>query len=373
LAVPLLFIPVFGFWTAAALPTILSLAVFREWWWPLAVIGLFFGLKTIINMILEPLLYGRSVGVFPVPLLVMIAFWTWLWGGIGLLLATPMTVCLVVFARHVPQLESVRVLLSDEPAMEPKISFYQRLLAMDIKEARAILGRYLEERSREEAYDEILLPALSFAKTDLRENKITGPEHQFVMTASRQIVTEGDGVSSETGNAPVNPTADDAESMIIANEGATGSAKIAIVGCPAQTEADEIALLMLQQLLNPERYEVEILASGGLASEVAAVVAEKTPHLVLIAAVAPGGLAQLRHICKRLRALSQGVKIVVGWWGPAANSSGVRESLKAAGADQVGGSVCQTRNQITNMRPFISQTQTIAQSSGTGLRRATPS
>jgi CheY-like chemotaxis protein len=161
--------------------------------------------------------------------------------------------------------------------------------------------------------------------------------------------------------------------MIIANEGATGSAKIAIVGCPAQTEADEIALLMLQQLLNPERYEVEILASGGLASEVAAVVAEKTPHLVLIAAVAPGGLAQLRHICKRLRALSQGVKIVVGWWGPAANSSGVRESLKAVGADQVGGSVCQTRNQITNMRPFISQTQTIAQSSGTGLRRATPS
>jgi hypothetical protein len=344
------------------LPTILSLAVFREWWWPLAIVGLFFGLKTIINMILEPLLYGRSVGVFPVPLLVMIAFWTWLWGGIGLLLATPMTVCLVVFARHVPQLESVRVLLSDEPAMEPRISFYQRLLAMDIKEATAILGRYLTERSREEAYDELLLPALSYAKTDLHENKITRPEHQFVMTAARQILEDGNSLSSETGNVPVNAAADDAANVITANEGAPGCGKIAIMGCPAQTEADEIALLMLRQLLNPARYEIEILASGGLASEVAAVVAEKSPPLVLIAAVAPGGLAQVRHICKRLRVLSQDVKIVVGWWGAGANSDGVRESLKAAGADQVGGSVCQTRDQITNLRPFISQSGTSARS-----------
>jgi predicted PurR-regulated permease PerM len=375
LAVPLLFIPVFGFWTAAALPTILSLAVFREWWWPLAIVGLFFGLKTIINMILEPLLYGRSVGVFPVPLLVMIAFWTWLWGGIGLLLATPMTVCLVVFARHVPQLESVRVLLSDEPAMEPRISFYQRLLAMDIKEATAILGRYLTERSREEAYDELLLPALSYAKTDLHENKITGPEHQFVMTAARQILEDGNSLSSEIGNVPVNAAADDAASVITANEGAPGSGKITIVGCPAQAEADEIALLMLRQLLNPARYEIEILASGGLASEVAAVVAEKSPPLVLIAAVAPGGLAQVRHICKRLRALSQDVKIVVGWWGAGANSDGVRESLKAAGADQVGGSLCQTRDQITNLRPFISQSGTSAQSGeyAANLQRAVTS
>jgi predicted PurR-regulated permease PerM len=373
LAVPLLFIPVFGFWTAAALPTILSLAVFREWWWPVAVIGLFFGLKTIINMILEPLLYGRSVGVFPVPLLVMIAFWTWLWGGIGLLLATPMTVCLVVFARHVPQLESVRVLLSDEPAMEPKISFYQRLLAVDTKEAGAILRRYLEEHSREEAYDEIVLPALSFAKSDLRENKITGQEHQFVMTATRQILKEGYGLAGETGNAPVHAAAADAKSTLTANQSASGSGKIVIVGCPAQTEADEIALLMFQQLLNPARYEIEILASGGLAAEVAVMVAEKTPPLVLIGAVAPGGLSQVRHICKRLRGLSRDVKIVVGWWQPAANSRGFRESLKAIGADQVGGSLSQTRDQITNMRPFISQTQTDAQSREAMLKSAVTS
>jgi predicted PurR-regulated permease PerM len=80
LAVPLLFIPLIGFWAATALPTILSLGVFIDWWWPLVVIGLFLVLKSVINMLLEPLLYGRSVGVSQVPLLVIIAFWTWLWG-----------------------------------------------------------------------------------------------------------------------------------------------------------------------------------------------------------------------------------------------------------------------------------------------------
>lgn len=341
LAVPLLFIPVFGFWTAAALPTLLSLALFREWWWPVVIVALFFGLKTFINMILEPLLYGRSVGVFPVPLLMMIAFWTWLWGAIGLLLATPMTVCLVVFARHVPQLDSVRVLLSDEPAMEDKMSYYQRLLAMDLTEARDILRRYLTDHSREQAYEEVLLPALSYAKADYRQNKITAQEHRSVLNASREIV---DALVTE------NVASDASE----AGAGAPPSGKIPIVSCPAQDEADEVALLMLRQLLNPSRYEVEMISSGTLASEIAALVAKKKPPLVCIAAVAPGGLAQLRYLCKRLRALSSDIKIVVGRWGYPGGIDALRESLIAAGADQVGGSLCRTRDQITNLRPFIS-------------------
>jgi hypothetical protein len=320
------------------LPTILALAVFREWWWPVVIVGLFFALKTLINMVLEPLLYGRSVGVFPVPLLMMIAFWTWLWGGIGLLLATPMTVCLVVFARHVPQLESVRVLLSDEAAMEPKISYYQRLLAMDANEATAILREYMRHHSREQVYDQLLLPALSYAKADLRNNKINEREHDFVMTGSRKILEASasfeEDPASETGTVPLE--------------------KIPVVGCPAQDPADEIALLMLRRLLNPSRYDVEIIPAGTLTSEMAAIIAERKPPLVCVAAVSPGGLEQLRYICKRLRALSAEIKIVAGHWGAAEESDAVRESLIVAGADQVGSRLCQTRDQITNLRPFIS-------------------
>jgi predicted PurR-regulated permease PerM len=94
----------------SALPTILSLGVFTEWRWPLFVIGLFLGLKTIINILLEPLLYGRSVGVSAVRLSMMIAFWTWLWGPIGLVLATRLTVCLVVLGKYIPQMEFITVL-----------------------------------------------------------------------------------------------------------------------------------------------------------------------------------------------------------------------------------------------------------------------
>jgi hypothetical protein len=304
-------------------------------------------------MILEPLLYGRSVGVFPVPLLMMIAFWTWLWGGIGLLLATPMTVCLVVFARHVPQLDSVRVLLSDEPAMETKITYYQRLLAMDRSEATDILRRYLMVHSREQAYDEVLLPALSYAKADLRRNKITAREHQYVMKASREIL-------ETVATAKV---AADWESASEGGSGTSASGRISIVSCPAQDEADEIALLMLRQLLNPLRYQVETISSGTLTSEIAAVVAEKNPALVCIAAVAPGGLTQVRYICKRLRALSADVKIVAGRWGYTGEIGSIRESLIAAGADQVGGTLWQTRDQISNLRPFISHIEASAQSS----------
>ena len=338
LSVPLLFIPVFGFWTAAALPTILSLAVFRGWWWPLLIIGLFFVLKTVINMVLEPLLYGRSVGVFPVPLLAMIGFWTWLWGPIGLVLATPMTVCLVVFARHVPQLDSVRVLLSDEPAMETKISYYQRLLAMDRDEATEILRGYQTVHGPEKAYDEVLLPALGYAKADFGRNKITLREQQFVLNATREILHAGININN----------AEPAE-----RQSGVALRKIFLVGCPAKDEADEIALSMLRELLNPQIYEIEIISTGVLASEIAAAVVQKNPSLVCISAVAPGGLAQARYLCKRLRALSSEMKIVVGRWAFAGDIDRIRESLTAAGADQVGRSLCQTRDQITNLRPFI--------------------
>jgi predicted PurR-regulated permease PerM len=305
LAVSLLFIPLIGFWTAVALPTIMSLGVFSDWWWPLVVVGLFLILKAIINMLLEPLPYGRSVGMSQVPLLVMIAFWTWLWGPIGLILAMPLTVCLVVFAKHVPQLEFIGVLLSDEPVMEPKIGYYQRLLAMDQDEALKILEDYLTTHAREQAYNEILVPALNYAKADLHQNKITEREGQFIYNATREIldylasdpklpVSSENGAPSASVERPVR--------------------KIHVVGCRAHDEADEVALLIFRQLNDPMRYEVEVLSASILVSEMTAAVAEKKPQLVCISALPPGGLVQACHLCKRLRVLFPRIKIVVGRW-----------------------------------------------------------
>ena len=347
LSVPLLFIPVIGFWTAAAPPTILSMGVFTDWWWPLLVVGLFLVLKTIINMLLEPLLYGRSIGVSPVPLLMMIAFWTWLWGPVGLLLATPLTVCLLVFAKHVPQLAFVEVLLSDEPAMEIQVSFYQRLLAMDQVEAIEILKNFLKDHKHEQVYDELLLPALSYAKEDRRRNNLNDHEELFLLQALREII--------EIAGA-------DLQRSILPEDGATAPVNrdplpwIKIIACPAHGEADEVALLMLRQLLVSRNCSMEVLSSTALAAEVIARVREDNPALVCIAAVAPDGLVQVRYLSKRLHASFPNLRLVIGRWG-------FREFDEDGGSlpeelGQVGSTLLQTRDQIINLRQLISDVET---------------
>jgi predicted PurR-regulated permease PerM len=351
LSVPLLFIPIIGFWTAAALPTILSMGVFTDWWWPLLVVGLFLVLKTIINMLLEPLLYGRSIGVSPVPLLMMIAFWTWLWGPVGLLLATPLTVCLLVFAKHVPQLEFVEVLLSDEPAMEIQVSFYQRLLAMDQVEAIEILKNFLKDHKHEQVYDELLLPALSYAKEDRRRNNLNDHEERFLLQALREII-EIAGADLQRSTLPADgPTAP-------ANRDPLPWIKI--IACPAHGEADEVALLMLRQLLVLRNCSMEVLSSTALAAEVIARVRQDNPALVCIAAVAPDGLVQVRYLSKRLRASFPDLRLVIGRWG-------FREFDEEGGSlpeelGEVGSTLLQTRDQITNLRQLISDVETKSRS-----------
>jgi hypothetical protein len=170
------------------MPSALGLAVFPDWVWPVLVVGLFVVLELLTNMVLEPLLYGESAGVSEVALLVSVAFWTWLWGPIGLLLATPLTVCIVVFGKYVPQMEFLVVLISDEPVMETKISYYQRLLAMDQDEAADIVEEQLKAHPQEQIYDEVLVPALNYARRDRQRSSLTEDDEQFIFHATREIV-----------------------------------------------------------------------------------------------------------------------------------------------------------------------------------------
>jgi predicted PurR-regulated permease PerM len=150
------FIPYVGPWLAALMPSVLALAAFEGWLWPLIVVALFAALELFTNAVLETLLYSDSAGVSQVALLIAIAFWTWLWGPIGLLMATPLTVCLVVLGKYVPQLEFISVLMSDEPIAESDIIFYQRLLAGDQDEAAQIVQDYLKSHAPEKVYDDVL-------------------------------------------------------------------------------------------------------------------------------------------------------------------------------------------------------------------------
>src|SRR5262249_26436142 len=164
LAALLRYIPYLGIWVAVAFPMILSVAILPGWTRPAEVLILVLVLELIVSNVLEPWLFGQSIGVSEVALLIAATFWAWLWGPMGLLLATPLTACLVVLGRYVPALGFFNVLMGDEPVLEDHVRYYQRLLAHDQDEAAELLEQYLEEHPSEEVYDHLLLPALTLAK-----------------------------------------------------------------------------------------------------------------------------------------------------------------------------------------------------------------
>jgi predicted PurR-regulated permease PerM len=340
LAAVLRFIPYVGPGLATLLPCALSLVVFPGWWQPVLVVGLIALLELMNFMVLEPWLYGQSAGVSEVALLVTVAFWTWLWGPVGLLLATPMTVCLSVLSKYIPQLEFLNTLLGDEPALDLPTHYYQRLLARDDDEAAALVETYGQMHTPEEVYDDLLVPALTAAKRDREHDAITLEDLQFVRQATQAIMDEVARPQSQAATAAgALPPADEAPD---ARPGPT----VRIVGCPARDEADALALVMFQHVLDPQRYSLEIASVEMLTAEVVSLVEQQGVDLICIAALPPGTTTPTRYLCKRLRARFPACKILVGRWGWAGESDANRALLLAAGADAVGLTLRESYNQV---------------------------
>jgi predicted PurR-regulated permease PerM len=301
LAAVLRFIPYVGPPIAAVLPSALSLAVFPGWVQPILVIGLILVLELASNMIMEPLLYGQSAGVSEVALLVAVAFWTWLWGAVGLVLATPLTVCIGVLGKYIPQIEFIGVLLGDEPVMESPTSYYQRLIAQDQDEAAALVDEYLETHALDTLYDDVLIPALNSAKRDRDLGTLTEEDLQFIIQATRAIVED------LAVRQPQLLTSSATTAIPSAADTAVMTSPPPMLGCPAYDAIDELALLMLQQLLDPTRYTMAVSSSEMLTAEVLSMVEQQQIRLICIAALPPGALAPIRYLCKRLRARGCGL------------------------------------------------------------------
>lgn len=355
-AAVLRFIPYVGPFAAAIMPGALSLAVFEGWLWPILVVGIFVALQLICNMVLEPLLYAESAGVSEVGLLVAVAFWTWLWGPVGLVLATPLTVCVVVLGKYVPRMDFIGVLISDQPAMESNISYYQRLLAMDQAEAAEIVEEHLKTHPQEQLFDGVLIPALNYTRRDRELGRLTEDGEQFVFRATREILEDLNSLKPQSSSE----LSDSAKTTTTNGNSLVILPKVPILGCPAQDEADELALLMFRQLLDSTRYEVEIMSDAMLTAEVVARIGEKGPAMICIAALPPGGLVQARYLCKRLRARFPHLKIVVGRWGVGSEDS---NSILIAGADRVGTTMIETREQMIQLSQISSHSE--AQSGAT--------
>ena len=190
LAAVLRFVPYIGPWIAATIPIVLAAAIFEGWTRPLLVLAVFVVNELISNNVVEPWLYGSSTGISTMGILVSAVFWTWLWGPIGLVMSTPLTVCLTVMGRYVRSYRFLNTLLSDEEVLPPEARFYQRLLALDPEEAADIAEEYLKENSLESLYDKVLLPALRLAEQDRHQGDLDETKERFILNAMRELVDE---------------------------------------------------------------------------------------------------------------------------------------------------------------------------------------
>jgi predicted PurR-regulated permease PerM len=338
LAATLRFVPYVGSLFTTVLILVFSVAVFPTWTLSLVILGLLLLLELGTANVVEPLLFGHSTGLSPIALLAAAAFWTWLWGPIGLVLSTPLTACLVVLGQYVPHLEFLGVLLGDEPALDPEVNYYQRLLARDQDEATDLVEEFLQTQGKERVYDAVLSPALVLAKRDRESGALAPEDEQFVVQVTRDIL--------EDLVSPHQEEAADTDQRPPFEPSASTQSKVVVFGCPARDEADEVTLHMFRQLLEPTGCQMAVLSAKTLAAEVVARVRKEGPAIVCIAALPPGGLAQTRYLCKRLRAQFRDLKIIVGRWGATENSERMRERLQSAGANEVFTTLIDARDHV---------------------------
>ena len=312
LGMVLRFLPYIGPWLAAAFPIALSMTVFETWTQPLLTVGLFVAAELAVANVVEPWLYGATTEISPLAVIVSALFWTWLWGGVGLVLATPLTVCLAVAGKYLPDLAFLDLLMGDKPSIAPGDRLYQRLLALNEEEASDIIERQVREQTALAAFDEAVLPALRSMEADFRAGVLTDAARAEACQILRQIIADlaEPRPASEAAAAPV-------------------------LCIPASHEGDELAALMLAQVLAESGIAVTVLSSKLLAAEAVEQAASLAPSIVCISSLPPVSTIAARVLCKRLRVQLPSARILVGLWQPDdAEFAARRARLGKAGADE---------------------------------------
>ena len=351
LATVLRFIPYIGPWIAAVMPIALSLAISNNWVAPILTVVLFVMLELVFNNVIEPWLYGKRTGISPVAVLVAAVFWTWLWGGPGLLLATPMTVCLLVVGKHVPQLAFLNILLGDEAVFEPGTHVYQRLLAGDQEEATELVETHLAGNSLAQTYDALLIPTLGFAEHDRHRGAIDEDRKQFIFESVQDTIEElGDRHKDAlTPRAPEDQHAprDDSSGDLPSNgDVAVETPKPCLLCLPARKKTDEIAVTMLAQLAEMNGFRVETVSLAALPGEIVELVTQQQADVVCISAMPPAATRHARGWCKRLQNRFPDARIVVGLWNAKGDIEKLRTRIGCSASVRVVVTLAQAQEQI---------------------------
>jgi predicted PurR-regulated permease PerM len=326
------FIPYVGSLTAGLCPLILALAVFEGWTKPVLTLGLFATIELFISSAVEPWLYGAHTGLSSLAILVSAAFWTLLWGPIGLVLSTPLTVCLLVMGRYVPALSSLSVLLGDQPVLPPEACYYQRLLAGDEDEALEVATNYLKDHTLLELYDLVLIPALSLAEEDRHDDNLNEERAEFIYQSTKSLVEE---LESHV-NVKHSP-----------RTAITSSAALSIFCVAARDKADELVGFMLRHILNESGFTVEVIPAGQM-EEILSSTNVRPISLVFVSALPPLALSHARSTCRRVRRSLAESRIIVGMWHASEEKLQQKERWNQGVCDSVISSLSEAQTQIAN-------------------------
>jgi len=261
---------------------------------------------------MEPWLYGSSTGVTPIALIVAALMWTWLWGPVGLVLATPLTVCLVVMGRHIPKLAFLSIILSDDEALTPAEDCYQRLLRAGEHDEMELVDNYLKTNPPSALFDSVLIPVVTAAGMDHRLGYLDAAHLDSVERAMGDIL---DAISPD----------------------AQAEHDIACEVCcvPAKACRDQLAGDMLVRLLWQEGIPAQNAAAKMSSAELVDWVRKAESKVVCISVVAPSTLIHARYLCAKFRVISPDLKIIVGLWGRPGLTSEHLVALRESGADKI--------------------------------------
>ena len=341
LAAVLRFIPYVGPWAGALLPVILSFAISSSWFTPLMTIALFIVLEAIVSNFVEPWLYGANTGVSPIALIISAVFWTWLWGPVGLVLSTPLTVCLAVIGRHVPRLEFLGTLLSEDQALAPHEEFYHRLLSFSMDSAEEFASKYVDTESLTALYDKVLIPAIGAVEIDAHRGSLTAEQRTAALQRVHEIIDDFSGREDAheqksdhlTGVAP-----------------ATGSRVLCL---PASAYRDELAGEMLAQLLRNQGFEGENVPARLKLEELVERTVEAQPECICVSVLPPTSIAQARHLASAIRERLKSVTILVGVWSARFDGEKLRERLRGAHVSDVAVSLADAVQRVSKMTAAI--------------------
>lgn len=298
------FLPYIGPPLGGIMPLLLSIAIFDGWVKPLELFALFVVVELLVSNFIEPVLYGAYTGISSMAILLAAIFWTALWGPVGLVLCTPITVCIVVIGRHVPRLGFLTILLGDEPSLTPDARYYQRLLALDHEEAKRVLENCLEQDSLEKLYDSVILPALSLAERDRHQDRLDKASAQFIASNTRRIVDELFAErQAQTRDSSEKKGAEGAAQSEASTDPIPHVQTPNIVCLPAHDEADEIVAIMLCQLLYRAGFPAQCIPLGRT-SDMLSKASQAGPSIVCVSALPPYALSHAKsayaHICAQI-------------------------------------------------------------------------